>query len=149
MDAWTQEELRAEAFGPSRVECALAAGAHLSFFLGLWLIGPIVLGVVTGRRSRLIGFHAVQAALLQLFFLTVLALLALMLLGFLWISGGDAAAREELGSAYATFAVIAGGIGLSGMHLAGAFAAWRGVAWPIPPVGELAETLSARWARWQ
>ena len=42
-----------------------ASAAYLSSFTGLWLIVPAALYVWKGRQSRFLGFHAVQAVLLQ------------------------------------------------------------------------------------
>ena len=48
-----------------------ASAAYLSSFTGLWLVVPAVLYVWKGRRSRFLGFHAVQAVLLQVAMLPV------------------------------------------------------------------------------
>jgi uncharacterized membrane protein len=49
----------------SRDERMLASAAYLAALAGFWLIVPAVLYFWKGRQSRFLGFHAVQAVMLQ------------------------------------------------------------------------------------
>jgi uncharacterized membrane protein len=123
----------------------LAAVAHLSFITGVCVV--ISCGIFLGarRRSPFVAFHALQSALLE-----VVAFLGLCVLGGLFfaltrvagVRGGEEI--EMLGSAFLTFAAIAGGLSLFGLHVAAAVAAWRSVAWSVPLVGWIATRLLAK-----
>jgi hypothetical protein len=51
----------APALQPSTEERLLAAAAHLTLFMGFWIVGPLVLYFWQKERSRFVAFHAVQA----------------------------------------------------------------------------------------
>jgi uncharacterized Tic20 family protein len=61
---------------PSQEERVAAGIAHLGIFGGFWLVAPLVVYFWKGKTSRFVGFHAIQAGLLN-----VLAI-PLTMLGF-------------------------------------------------------------------
>ena len=57
-----------------RTERVLASAAYLSALGGFWLIVPAALYLWKGRESRFLGFHAIQAVMLQVALIPIGAL---------------------------------------------------------------------------
>lgn len=53
-------------------ERMLASTAYFAALAGMWLVVPVALYFWKGRQSRFIGFHAIQAVLLQVVLIPVL-----------------------------------------------------------------------------
>jgi uncharacterized membrane protein len=116
----------------------MAAVAHLSFFAGFWLVAPIVIYVMKRKESRFIGFHALQAILVQILsgVLTV-AGLVLMIVG-----GVVAGALRNEAAAVVVLSVLLlalPGLGALAAHGVLAYGAWQGKSWEVPLIGRIAK----------
>ena len=131
---------------PGAEERLLAAAAHLSLFMGLWVIGPIAIYFWQKERSAFVAFHAMQATLTALLMVVVSSTIGIAyLVGVLATS----VVIDQLGHEDAI------GIGLLLLLLVvlvvavlptlwGLYAAWKayhGVCWRIPLVGRVARRL--------
>jgi uncharacterized membrane protein len=119
----------------------MAAVAHLSFFVGFWLIGPIVFYVIKRRESRFVAFHAMQAMVAHV----LCAVLGVG--GFLFFLvgmgvAGAAAHREPASFGVAALVLLlvlgAFSMGLVLVNAVAAYKAWVGEEWSIPLAGPIA-----------
>lgn len=126
----------------------LAVAAHLSFVTGACFPLSCLLFLLTRRRSPFVAFHALQAALLEAVAFLGLGVLGVLFMGLTQVAGVRGGEEiEALGATFLTFAAIAGGLSLFGLHLAAAVAAWRSLAWSVPVVGRMAARLLSPSAR--
>jgi uncharacterized Tic20 family protein len=127
---------------PSQDDRLLAAVAHLSFFAGLWLIGPAAIFLLKRKESRFVAFHALQAALVQVVF-GVLFAAGLVLMMF----GGFAAglSRSEgamIGVSIVSMALmLLAPLGVITTHCLFAYGAWLGRSWRLPFGARIADAI--------
>jgi uncharacterized membrane protein len=118
----------------------MAAAAHLSFFAGFWLVAPIVIYVMKRKESRFIGFHALQAILVQVAAGALTAAsFVLMLVGGV-VAG---ASRSEVAGVvvliFSALLLALPGLGALAAHVVLAYGAWQGKTWEVPLVGRIAK----------
>lgn len=128
---------------PTAYERMTAAVAHVSGYMGLLVLGPLLVYFWQRDRSRFVAFHAVQAAVLHVLWV-VLWLLAVALvavagigLAFFKSTGNDA-----LGCALAIFtgAMWLGMFAaLATWSIRGAWRAGHGSAVGVPLAGRIAD----------
>jgi uncharacterized membrane protein len=117
----------------------LAACAHLSFFVGFWLVVPAAIYVAKRKTSRFVAFHALQAAFVQLLFTVIGTVVAVAFL----LLAGTAGVLDHAVPALAfvlVAIVVAGGSSLTLLvvHALAAYSAWQGHTREIPIAGGLA-----------
>ncbi len=130
---------------PSSEERVLAAASHLLLFMGVWVIGPLVIYFWQKDRSRFVAFHAVQATL------TALAMIAVSMLGLVgylvFVVAGVAlgAAGAPVAAGIVMVAAVVAVMLLALLpSLLALWAAWRayhGERYAIPIIGRVAGRL--------
>lgn len=131
---------------PTTEERLLGAAAHLLLFMGLWVVGPLVLYFWHKERSTFVAFHAVQATLTALSTLVVASTLGIVyLVGIITttLAFDRAGYRDYAGLAMLAF-VLAVLVLAALPTLWGLYAAWKafhGECWKIPILGRLARRL--------
>ncbi|APR87640.1 hypothetical protein A7982_12989 [Minicystis rosea] len=80
-----------------RPERVLASAAYLSALGGFWLIVPAALYLWRGKTSRFIGFHAVQAVMLQVALIPIGAIAIGACMGLMILLDGVGHAASALG----------------------------------------------------
>jgi uncharacterized membrane protein len=118
----------------------MAAIAHLSFFAGFWLVAPIVIYVMKRKESRFIGFHALQAILVQILsgVLTV-AGLVLMIVGGVVAGALRNEAAAVVVMVLSVLLLALPGLGALAAHGVLAYGAWQGKSWEVPLIGRIAK----------
>jgi uncharacterized membrane protein len=118
----------------------MAAVAHLSFFVGFWLVAPIAFYVVKRKESRFVAFHAMQALVAH-----VLAM-ALGVAGVLVFAvgvgiGAVSAQREPAALIVVPVLLLVLGtiaVAVAVVNAVAAYKAWVGEMWSIPLAGPIA-----------
>jgi hypothetical protein len=125
---------------PSQDDRLMAAVSHLSFFVGFWLIGPIVFYAIKRHESRFVAFHAMQALVAHVLSAVLAALGAVVF----FVGAGVAGVAAQRQPA-ALVAVLALAVGLGAFYLSlavvnavAAYKAWIGELWSIPLAGRIA-----------
>ena len=127
---------------PSQDDRMMAAVAHLSFFVGFWLVGPIAFYVIKRRESRFVAFHAMQALVAHVLSMAlgVVGLVAFVV--GVGLAGVAAHAQREpvalIGVLVMVLVFGAAGVGLAVVNAVAAYKAWVGEMWPIPLAGRIA-----------
>ena len=125
---------------PSQDDRLMAAVAHLSFFVGFWLVGPIVFYVIKRKESPFVAFHAMQALVAHV--LSTAFAVAGAVAFFVCMGLAGLAAHHDP-AALVTVLVLALALGalylgLAVVNAVAAYKAWVGEAWPIPIAGRIA-----------
>lgn len=125
---------------PSQDDRLMAAVAHLSFFVGFWLIGPIAFYFIKRKESRFVAFHAMQALVAHVLS-TALGILGFMVVVVGMGIAGVAAQKEPaalIGMLVLALGFGAFSIGVAVVNAVAAYKAWVGEMWSIPLAGRIA-----------
>jgi len=121
----------------------IAACAHLSFLSGFWFVAPLAIYAWKRRESRFVAFHAMQAAVLHLFFFVGYMMIFVMFMGTMFAAMGAGG-----GPGVFPFVMFVPMMGmmmsffvLFGVHAYAAYRAWEGNSWSIPVVGRIARRI--------
>ena len=126
----------------SQEDRLLAAAAHLSVFLGFWLLGPIVIYAIKRKESAFVAFHALQAGVAHALFGSFIVLGFIVSVTVCLAIG--VAMASPLGLLFAVVPYLAVGawsVALLGVHAYAAYAAWQGRVWAIPLASGIARRI--------
>lgn len=121
----------------------MAVASHLSFFVGFWLVGPIVFYVIKRRESRFVAFHAMQALVAHVLS-SVLGVFGVVVfavgVGVAGVAAQKQPAALVLVLVMTAFFVLFG-LGVAIVNGVAAYKAWLGETWSIPLAGTIARSI--------
>jgi uncharacterized membrane protein len=125
---------------PSQDDRMMAAVAHLSFFVGFWLVAPIAFYVVKRKESRFVAFHAMQAVVAHVLSVAI-GVFGVIAFAVGMALGAVTAEREPAALIVAVvlaLAFVAVGVAVAVVNAVAAYKAWVGEMWSIPIAGRIA-----------
>jgi uncharacterized Tic20 family protein len=125
---------------PSQDDRLMAAVAHLSFFVGFWLVGPIAFYVVKRKESRFVAFHAMQALVAHVLSMAFGIFGVIVFAVGMGIAGVTAQREPAALVVMLVLLLVFGafGVGVAVINAVAAYKAWVGEMWSIPVAGRIA-----------
>lgn len=122
---------------------SLAAISYLTYLLGFWLLGPILIYAIKHKESPFVAFHAMQSIVLSVVS-TVFIVLG-VILGYVGIFAGamaDSAALAGLSMLVWVICFLAPMAIHFILSIVGAVKAHKGEVWSIPVIGAISRSFA-------